>query len=73
MPGPAADLYNVFRTHGVIKVPPTFVKVVVHVNKYHHRVKRETPCKEFIFCYTFIHKLMNQARLKTCAASVVEC
>ena len=27
---------------------------------------------KYILCYTFIHKLMNQARLKFCAASV-EC
>ena len=34
-------------------------------------VKR--PVRKYIFCYTFINKLMNQARLKFCAASVVEC
>ena len=39
-------------THGVVKVPLTFVKVVVHENKYHHRVQRETSCKEI---YTLLH------------------
>ena len=31
------------------------------------------PVRKYIYCYTFINKLMNQARLQTCAASVVEC
>ena len=31
-------------------------------------VKRSV--RKHILCYTFIHKLLNQARLKFCAASV---
>ena len=46
MLGPATELSSVFRTHGVVKFPLTFVKIVVHEIKYNHRVHRETPCKE---------------------------
>ena len=34
-------------------------------------VKR--PVMNYIFWYTFIHKLINQSRVQNCAASVVEC
>ena len=33
-------------THEIIKVSLTFVKVVVHEDKYHIRVQRETSCKK---------------------------
>ena len=39
-------------THVVVEVPLTFVRVVVHENKYNPRVQRETSCKEI---YTLLH------------------
>ena len=39
-------------TQGVVKVPLTFMKIVVRKNKYHHRVQRETSCKKM---YTLLH------------------
>ena len=52
MSGPASELSSVFGTHGVVKVPLTYVKIIVYENKYHHRVQRETLCKEI---YILLH------------------
>ena len=38
--------------HGVIKVPPTSVKMVSHENRYHHHVQHEMPCKKI---YILLH------------------
>ena len=39
-------------TNKVVKVPLTFVKIVVHENEYHHCVQQEMRCKEV---YTLLH------------------
>ena len=51
---PGSSPCSYFRTHGVVKVPLTFVKIVVHENKYHHCVKHETSCKKIhILLHTY--------------------
>ena len=57
MTGPAPDRCSVFRTHGVVKVPLTFVEIVIHENKHNHRVQHETPCKEIYTLLNFYSKL----------------
>ena len=72
--GPAAVLCCVFRTHGIVKVPLTFIKKILYMkmnSSIVFSVKRLV--RKYMFSCTFIHKWMNKARLKTCAAYVVEC
>ena len=40
--------------HGVVKVPLIFIKTVVHENRYHHRVQRDTACEEKYTFFTLL-------------------
>ena len=55
--GPAAALCSVFRPHGVVTVPLTFVKIVVQKINITIAFNVKRPVRKYIFCYAFIHKL----------------
>ena len=63
MSGSAAELSSVFRTHGVVKVRLTFVKIVVYENEYQHRVQRAIFCKEIYTLLHFYSKLMSNRQI----------
>ena len=47
----------------VVKVPLTFVIIVVHENKYNHRVQRETSYKEIYTLLHFFDKIVSNRQI----------